>query len=160
MSLSKSLRAIAIHAPCFALRFLVHPNERLNARTSMPGFSDSAIFRRPTRNALMGTALMTFSIGAINAVQLNYTGTVSIVANEFSDRLHSSWLCNLASAASTGWTEAGFPATSSTVKMSYSCRIGLAGNLAVTIAIANHHLCHVRFPPRRFCNPRRTCHHP
>ncbi len=48
-------------------------------------------FRRPTRNALMGSALMTFSTGAINAVQLINTGTVPIVENEFSDRLHSSW---------------------------------------------------------------------
>ena len=48
-------------------------------------------FRRPTRRALMGSALMTFSSGAINAVQLIFTGTVSIVVNEFSDRLHSSW---------------------------------------------------------------------
>ena len=35
---------------------------------------------------------------------------------------------------STGWNEAGFTATSSTVKVAYSCRIGLASNLAATAA--------------------------
>ena len=59
-------------------------------------------FRRPTRNALMGSALMTFSIGAINAVQLIYTGTVPIVVNEFSDRLHSSWLWSVLSFFAVG----------------------------------------------------------
>ena len=34
--------------------------------------------------------------------------------------------------ASTGWTEAGFTASSSTVIASYSCWIGLASNLAST----------------------------
>ena len=61
-----------------------------------------AWFRGPTRNALMGSALMTFSIGAINAVQLIYTGTVPIVANEFSDRLHSSWLWSVLSFLAVG----------------------------------------------------------
>ncbi len=46
MILSKSQREIAIRAPCFALRFLVHPDERVNARASMPGFSDAAVFHR------------------------------------------------------------------------------------------------------------------
>ena len=49
-------------------------------------------FRRPTRSALIGSAFMTFSIGAINAVQLIFKGTVPIVVNQFNDRLHSSWL--------------------------------------------------------------------
>ena len=59
-------------------------------------------FRGPTRNVLIGSALMTFSIGAINAVQLIYTGTVSIVVNEFSDRLHSSWLWSVLSFFAVG----------------------------------------------------------
>ena len=59
-------------------------------------------FRRPTRSALIGSALMTFSIGAINAVQLIYTGTVSIVVNEFSDRLHSSWFWSVLSFSVVG----------------------------------------------------------
>ena len=46
----------------------------------------------PTRPALMGSAFMTCAIGVINAVQLFSTGTVSIVTNEFVDRLLSSWL--------------------------------------------------------------------
>ncbi len=59
-------------------------------------------FRRPTRSALIGSALMTFSIGAINAVQLIYTGTVPIVVNEFNDRLHSSWLWSVLSFFAVG----------------------------------------------------------
>ncbi len=59
-------------------------------------------FRRPTQNALIVSALMTFSIGAINAVQLIYTGAVSIVVNEFSDRLHSSWLWSVLSFFAVG----------------------------------------------------------
>jgi hypothetical protein len=47
--------------------------------------------RSPTRPALMGSAFMTCLLGVINAVQLLFTGTVSIVTNEFTDRLHSSW---------------------------------------------------------------------
>jgi len=39
-------------------------------------------------------------------------------------------------------------ANSATVKASYSCRIGLASNLAATVAIANPiHCASVRFPP-------------
>ena len=48
---------------------------------------------------------------------------------------------------------AGFTATSSTVKASYSCRIGLASNLAATVAIANPiHRASVHFPPTHFCD--------
>jgi len=40
---------------------------------------------------------MSFAIGTINAVPLVYPGTVSIVANEFTDRLHSSWFWSVLS---------------------------------------------------------------
>jgi hypothetical protein len=46
----------------------------------------------PSRPTLLGAALMTFALGLINAAQLLVTGTVSIVTNEFTERLHSSWL--------------------------------------------------------------------
>jgi hypothetical protein len=54
-------------------------------------------FWRPNRKALMGAAFMAFSIGVINAVQLSSQTTVSIVVNEFHDRLHSSWLWSVLS---------------------------------------------------------------
>jgi hypothetical protein len=49
-------------------------------------------FWKPTKRALMSSAFMTASLGVINAVQLFFKGTVPVVANDFHDRLHSSWL--------------------------------------------------------------------
>ncbi len=46
MTLNSYQREIAILGPCFALRFLVRPDERANARSQMEGFSDGAIFHR------------------------------------------------------------------------------------------------------------------
>ena len=40
---------------------------------------------------------MAFAIGVINAVHLSSLTTVSIVVNEFLDRLHSSWLWSVLS---------------------------------------------------------------
>lgn len=54
-------------------------------------------FWRPNRRALMVSAFMAFAIGVINAVQLSSLTTVSIVVNEFHDRLHSSWLWSVLS---------------------------------------------------------------
>jgi hypothetical protein len=47
---------------------------------------------RQKRIDLMASAFITFALGVINAVTLIRQGTVSIVMNEFHDRLHSSWL--------------------------------------------------------------------
>jgi hypothetical protein len=54
-------------------------------------------FWRPNRRALMSSAFMAFAIGVINAVHLSSLTTVSIVVNEFLDRLHSSWLWSVLS---------------------------------------------------------------
>ena len=54
-------------------------------------------FWRPNRRALIASAFMAFAIGVINAVHLSSLTTVSIVVNEFLDRLHSSWLWSVLS---------------------------------------------------------------
>jgi hypothetical protein len=54
-------------------------------------------FRNPSRQALMGSAFMTLTLGVVNAVQLLVTGTGSVVTNEFHDRLHSAWLWSVCS---------------------------------------------------------------
>ena len=54
-------------------------------------------FWRPNRRALIASAFMAFAIGVINAVHLSSLTTVSIVVNEFHDRLHSSWLWSVLS---------------------------------------------------------------
>ena len=60
---------------------------------------------------------------------------------------------NLATAASTVWTEAGFLPSSSTVGASYPCRIGLAIYLAATVVISKPiHFASVRFLPTSFCD--------
>ncbi len=46
----------------------------------------------PKRLILIAAASMTFFLGINNGVQLLSTGTVDVVENEFTDRLHSSWL--------------------------------------------------------------------
>jgi hypothetical protein len=46
----------------------------------------------PTRLGLVSAASMVVLLGVINGIQLLFTGTVASVTNEFSDRLHSSWL--------------------------------------------------------------------
>ena len=53
--------------------------------------------RRPTRNLLLSATLSTLALSAINSAQLIFRGTVSVVANEFHDRLHSSWLWSVIS---------------------------------------------------------------
>ncbi len=45
----------------------------------------------PTRSVLMSSGFMTCTLGVVNAGQLLYEGTVSIVTHEGTDRLHSSW---------------------------------------------------------------------
>ena len=55
-------------------------------------------FWQPDRKALlMGSAFMAFCLVVVNAVQLSSHTTVSIVVNEFHDRLHSSWLWSVLS---------------------------------------------------------------
>jgi hypothetical protein len=44
--LTHEQKSAAIAGPCFALRFLVDPDNRHNAREQMIGFSDGAIFHR------------------------------------------------------------------------------------------------------------------
>jgi len=46
----------------------------------------------PKRLILIAAAFMTFMLGVINGVQLLSSGTVDVVGNEFTDRLHSSWM--------------------------------------------------------------------
>ncbi len=58
--------------------------------------------RKPTRPSLMGSASLSCTIGVINAVELIFKGTVPIVANEFTDRLHSSWLWSVFSFLAIG----------------------------------------------------------
>lgn len=48
--------------------------------------------KTPTRSAMFVSAFMTFSIAVLNAIQLLATGTVAVVENSFTDRLHSAWL--------------------------------------------------------------------
>ena len=55
-------------------------------------------------------------MGVINAVQLSSKGTVSIVVNDFHDRLHSSWLWSVLSFFAAGvylfWTALSTPSDS------------------------------------------------
>ena len=48
--------------------------------------------KTPTRSAMFVSAFMTFTIAVLNAIQLLATGTVAVVENSFTDRLHSAWL--------------------------------------------------------------------
>ena len=50
------------------------------------------MLRKPTRLAFVLSTLMFFVMGLLNAHRLLQTGTVTVVANQFADRLHSSWL--------------------------------------------------------------------
>lgn len=59
-------------------------------------------FWRPKRSALMAAAFLAFTIGVINAVELSSRGTVSIIVDEFHDRLHSSWLWSVLSFFAAG----------------------------------------------------------
>lgn len=47
--------------------------------------------RTPTRSTMNGAAGMMCALGGINAALLIYTGTVTNITNEFTERLHSSW---------------------------------------------------------------------
>ena len=50
------------------------------------------MLRKPTRIAFVLSTLMFFVMGLLNARQLLQTVTVTVVENQFADRLHSSWL--------------------------------------------------------------------
>ena len=50
------------------------------------------MLRKPNRVAFFLSALQFFAMAILNARMLLLTGTVSVVANPFMDRLHSSWL--------------------------------------------------------------------
>ena len=80
-------------------------------------------------------------------MMLDYCASVRFLPRRFSN-LAASWR-QQASDAFTGWNEAGYATSTSTVKASYSCRIGLASNLAISNPIP---FASVRFPPTRFCD--------
>jgi MFS family permease len=71
----------------------------------------------PTRRGLMVSASMTGMIGAINAVSLAISGTLPVVTNEFTERLHSSWywsvLLFLLAGCYLGWLAKGMSPHSS-----------------------------------------------
>ncbi len=50
------------------------------------------MLRKPTRVAYLSSTVMFLGMGLLNARPLLETGTVFVVANQFTDRLHSSWL--------------------------------------------------------------------
>ena len=54
------------------------------------------MLRKPNRVVFFLSALQFFAMGILNARMLLLTGTVSVVANPFMDRLHSSWLWSVA----------------------------------------------------------------
>ena len=59
-------------------------------------------FWQPTRQGLVGSAFMLCAIGVVNAIQLGFTGTVPVVVNEFTDRMHSSWFWSVATFVAMG----------------------------------------------------------
>jgi len=57
----------------------------------------ASTIKNPTRSSLLGAGFMTMAIGLINACVLLMTGTVDVVNNVFTDRLHSAWLWSVMS---------------------------------------------------------------
>ena len=77
------------------------------------------MLRKPKRIDFLLSALQFIAMGILNARMLLLTGTVSIVANPFMDRLHSSWLWCVAPCLIAGiymaWLAA--PPTPSTLQL-------------------------------------------